>query len=1256
MREEWIAVNRAKTSVPTPPKRETSIFAGASPPTPIIEASPISGYDAFSTHLHQLGFREGDEIWIKVNNNNIYCGVLTPPGLELWRCIKQLDPECNPIPDPQGGTVWVKSKYYADGFTHLRWLSLQGCEIFFIPNKPNCGIGAGHCSQFNTLFIECDNRTIPEQWELINLAAVDLGIIPSAVVYSGGKSLHIYYRLSEDVSREQWQELQRKLIIIFKSDRAIQNFNREMRLAGFARSKKGTEQTLEFTSHHAYSLDEINTALEKTGLFPYGLTQTRWQDWSRNGDEVLPLPEAELPSNIQLQEQQRKRESRTITDFGGNNLVDLVKGTCDHLGPEAFDWEGHQWQGTGNRFRGCCPWHESKTGTAAWIGPKKNGDGWGFACPTCTDNRQIDAFTYWLGVRRGVLGPFPVGKEWAELAKEFLKDFGVPVPEFEYEKEEDRTISKEEWEKKHKPVEDFKDFLKTLTNKARQAFDFVKSGFTKDNQKSVNTSTQTHNQDVDLYFEAEDRKKTYIYAAKKGYKYVLDLSHAGAGKTHAIANLEPGDLKIPNKSGEFESVETLFYISNEHRNPTVEGLEGWKDLPVRNNGLVADEQKLTPSGRPSERWPQAGEEPNIVGNCHRTPIFHALATKGYAAESSAEAAINPICNTCKLRAACTGQFAEGNEGEPNTRVPGASFRRDRRDALKSDRIRSHINSLPQSEDIANLKAVAFVDEASRQIQPVENVSVSRQDFDRTMMDLQSKAPEIYEQIKGVLGVRSLLTGEIPITQETYHGYSDNVVRQYLGEIPENLSELIAEVEALRPNIEDLIEEADSVSLDGVEGDKKSVDRGTLRYIRSKMSTAAIASTHRNIENLLVNWLAAFLSVIGGITPGALRVKNNRLEIATRNTRHVDALKAFQTTFFMDGTATRESLALLLGCEPHEIFVISQIPPKYDNLTIVQVTSLGLCGKDRSELMKQRVTALSSAIEEKHKKVGVIDHLSTKAEGQGHWFADNRGSNAYLDCDAMLLLGTPFQDIGALALQYTTLTGHRNTSRENPRFQSFVDHHVRAEVIQGVGRLRANRRPDAQLFCYAASEKELGYVVDYFAGATLTQVDAFQITPRAGTDKQQTRWEIFQAFRSIYERKGKITQEAIAKLAGRSQELISKISKQFGGWKVLKNLLLLLYNSLYTASNKFLEDLSQDERWLLAKYLPLLKTEYEAGEKTAPEIVEEIMIFTQHLGWKGFQRVIESLPLHLRSFLLECLIGVLPPEILEQVRRDVLPTG
>jgi hypothetical protein len=43
----------------------------------------------------------------------------------------------------------------------------------------------------------------------------------------------------------------------------------------------------------------------------------------------------------------------------------------------------------------------------------------------------------------------------------------------------------------------------------------------------------------------------------------------------------------------------------------------------------------------------------------------------------------------------------------------------------------------------------------------------------------------------------------------------------------------------------------------------------------------------------VRWLIPLLEVIGDIEPGALRVKNKHLIIATKNTRHVDVLKAFE---------------------------------------------------------------------------------------------------------------------------------------------------------------------------------------------------------------------------------------------------------------------------------------------------------------------------------------------------------------------------
>ncbi|MFM6814567.1 MAG: hypothetical protein ACKPJ4_21915, partial [Dolichospermum sp.] len=73
--------------------------------------------------------------------------------------------------------------------------------------------------------------------------------------------------------------------------------------------------------------------------------------------------------------------------------------------------------------------------------------------------------------------------------------------------------------------------------------------------------------DVDIWFSAEDRGKIYqqVITDEKyqDYKYILDISTTGAGKSHHIGTLEPSNLEA----------DKLFYISNEHRNPTTPTIE-----------------------------------------------------------------------------------------------------------------------------------------------------------------------------------------------------------------------------------------------------------------------------------------------------------------------------------------------------------------------------------------------------------------------------------------------------------------------------------------------------------------------------------------------------------------------------------------------------------------------------------------------------------------------------------------------------------
>jgi hypothetical protein len=138
--------------------------------------------------------------------------------------------------------------------------------------------------------------------------------------------------------------------------------------------------------------------------------------------------------------------------------------------------------------------------------------------------------------------------------------------------------------------------------------------------------------DVDVWFDSANRLETYNQAIQSGKKYILDMSSAGAGKSNFVGETIPEWLRV-NK---------LWYISNEHRNPTTKSIEeNYTDLPVRNNGLYADDNNLTPLGNPTINWPQ-NQAANISGNCHKTPLFHKLASKGYHQESNSESSLNPL--------------------------------------------------------------------------------------------------------------------------------------------------------------------------------------------------------------------------------------------------------------------------------------------------------------------------------------------------------------------------------------------------------------------------------------------------------------------------------------------------------------------------------------------------------------------------------------------------------------------------------------
>lgn len=431
--------------------------------------SPLTGKEAFTTWL-ALAFKDGEKIWLKLGHNKFFTGTVDVSGdFAVWRT-KGTD------------TKRRKGALIQNAYAVLS----NSCQeldggAFYIPGKPTDYPLKQYCLESDDIGAEMDDGTAQEQWGRIE-RFVDLSsLLPGYIIGSGGKSAHPHWKLLTTVNIALRTFYARMVAISLLGDPAVANPHQPMRVPGFFRKEKGKEQALEYHSEARYTPEEFEaglqqcfTALNFTWRSASEFSEERWLEIRRvlankiltkseketKISYILALSESNLPGNSRRRELEQKRSERlneyqrtqrTITNNTCSSLVDAVNQASQKLGSDAFDWTGHNWQWRGSKARGCCPWHESTTGTAGWIAPLQNGNGWGYACPTCTDNKQLNAFGYWWHLKHGINASYPKGAEWAAAAKEFCQQASVDVPEFkssyQYEDKEDevaQAIAKEQ--------------------------------------------------------------------------------------------------------------------------------------------------------------------------------------------------------------------------------------------------------------------------------------------------------------------------------------------------------------------------------------------------------------------------------------------------------------------------------------------------------------------------------------------------------------------------------------------------------------------------------------------------------------------------------------------------------------------------------------------------------------------------------------------------------------------------------------------
>lgn len=185
--------------------------------------------------------------------------------------------------DRNGDKIWYPAaNAHPHGFKYLRKLSELGASIYFYPNG---SIINAQVVKTNCLFYEIDTRSILNQRSSINTLERSMGLTPAAVIFSGNKSLHVYYRSQLPLTPKQWLYLNRRLTVIQDSDPAICNLGRSMRLPGMLRRRlikerldAGIEVEVISWSLCQYLPTELKQKLE-TQLGQ--VNQEKWQHWLR---------------------------------------------------------------------------------------------------------------------------------------------------------------------------------------------------------------------------------------------------------------------------------------------------------------------------------------------------------------------------------------------------------------------------------------------------------------------------------------------------------------------------------------------------------------------------------------------------------------------------------------------------------------------------------------------------------------------------------------------------------------------------------------------------------------------------------------------------------------------------------------------------------------------------------------------------------------------------------------------------------------
>lgn len=779
--------------------------------------------------------------------------------------------------------------------------------------------------------------------------------------------------------------------------------------------------------------------------------------------------------------------------------------------------------------------------------------------------------------------PWDEAKEWANREIGRIKNFFSKKLDKETSPSDEAALLEKQKELKEKPIRYRKEKLALQFNK---------------NKKRI------------IEYKGAERFSIWKEARESGFKYVLDLSFTGSGKSYAAGHLK----NIP-----FE-LDGWIYASSQHRNPVTKELGvRWEDLPSRHNGLFEHPKLKNPDGRPVRKRPSKENPANICGNCKYADLFIEASKKNVNQEEAKK-----ICNGCEFGKKIDD---EGNILEHRCFTEegdGFGYKNQRSKAIRFPLIRAHQSSLPLGDAEFYKNKGIFFDEFTSEALMRKDILITQEQVMADFNKIELKDEKLFNLIS------SIRKGLMKAFQEDLgrYGIGDLELRETIYKEVENNDPWFFET-----SIDDFQEIFDSINQILGNNIPNQIEKNDITDLKIK-----------------TQWLVSCINCLLDESFGAISLSSSgdfKIVIAEKRTKEIALSSAFN--IFSDATGDPDLIAKMIGISRDEIIAIREGTPDHSHLKITNIKmDKQITNTERSRELNVRLNAIKSKIVKKHdiENVMFMDFKIHTFESDLVIFRDNRGTNRAADKEALIFTGNPYIHIGNAAEDFQIIYG-KSPDIESEEFKDFYKKLMQAEMIQIIGRLRAARRQNKNLYFYYIGNMDLSFLEETLPGAKIKEVAPGDISIDAAPRKTRILNQIVRTAIYLNKASRKLSQEAIAGEIGISQNAISRWLKSLipGGWKFLKDLIKNLSTSLLEESYrevdknlKALESYSQEELGWIQEYLrPILIDAFAGGEIDGDILETAIVESFKKFGNKA-SKIFEWLPFEYIARILIWLLA------------------